>query len=67
MAKPKIKSNKSAAKRFRVTGKGKLRFQKAGRRHLLAKKSARRKRGLRRMATISGTDARRIRRALPNL
>ncbi len=67
MATHKIKTNRSAAKRFRVTGTGKIRFNKAGRQHLLAKKSAKRKRRLRRTAIISKTDSRRIRRALPNL
>ena len=67
MAKHKIKTNRSAAKRFKKTGAGKFKFHRAGRKHLLAKKSSKRKRSLRKTATISGTDARRVRRALPNL
>lgn len=67
MATHKIKTNRSAAKRFQVTGTGKIKFHKAGRKHLLAKKSAKRKRRLRKTAIISGTDAHRIRRALPNI
>ena len=67
MATHKIKTNRSAAKRFKVTGKGKIKFHRAGRKHLLGKKSAKRKRHLRQTAIISKTDARRVRRALPNI
>ena len=42
---PKIKTNKGAAKRFRVTGTGKIKRMKAGRRHLLTSKAPGRKRG----------------------
>jgi large subunit ribosomal protein L35 len=44
---PKVKTNSSAKKRFKVTGTGKITHQKAFRRHLLTKKSKRRKRGMR--------------------
>ncbi|HZG23492.1 MAG TPA: 50S ribosomal protein L35 [Chitinophagaceae bacterium] len=43
---PKVKTNSSAKKRFRVTGTGKITFQKAFKRHILTKKSTKRKRGL---------------------
>ena len=43
---PKIKTNKGAAKRFRVTGTGKIKRMKAGRRHLLTSKAPGRKRRL---------------------
>ncbi len=44
---PKVKTNSSAKKRFKVTGTGKITHQKAFRRHLLTKKSKGRKRGMR--------------------
>lgn len=44
---PKVKTNSSAKKRFRVTGTGKITFQKAFKRHILTKKSKKRKRSLR--------------------
>ena len=44
---PKIKTNRSAAKRFKVTGTGKLKRNKAYKRHILTKKSAKTKRNLR--------------------
>lgn len=65
MAKNKIKTNKSAAKRFKKTGQGKIKRAKAFRSHLLTKKSARRKRGLRKKALVSGSDAKRISRLIP--
>jgi len=67
LAKKKIKTNKSAAKRFKLTGTGKLKFHKAGKSHLLYKKSAKRKRRLRGTGIVSSSDARRLKRALPNL
>lgn len=42
----KAKTNKSLAKRFKLTGSGKLLRRKQGRRHILTKKSSKRKRGL---------------------
>jgi large subunit ribosomal protein L35 len=43
-AMPKVKTNSSAKKRFKVTGTGKITFQKAFKRHILTKKSKKRKR-----------------------
>jgi len=43
---PKVKTNSSAKKRFKVTGTGKITFQKPFKRHILTKKSNRRKRKL---------------------
>ena len=48
---PKIKTNRAAAKRFKVTGTGKLKRNKAYKSHILTKKSTKRKRNLR-QATI---------------
>ena len=44
---PKMKTRKSAAKRYTVTGSGKVRYKKQGLRHILTKKSSKRKRNLR--------------------
>ena len=44
---PKVKTNSSAKKRFKVTGTGKITHQKAFKRHILTKKSKKRKRALR--------------------
>jgi len=41
---PKVKTNSSAKKRFKITGTGKITFQKAFKRHILTKKSKKRKR-----------------------
>ena len=43
---PKMKTNRSAAKRFSVTGTGKFRRRRQNKRHILTKKSAKRKRSL---------------------
>ena len=50
---PKMKTKKSAAKRFKVTGSGKVTYNKSGNRHLSTKKSPKRKRRLRKGTTIS--------------
>jgi large subunit ribosomal protein L35 len=44
---PKVKTNSSAKKRFKVTGTGEITFQKPFKRHILTKKSKKRKRNLR--------------------
>ena len=44
---PKVRTNSSAKKRFKVTGTGKITFQKAFKRHILTKKSKKRKRNKR--------------------
>lgn len=62
---PKLKTRKSIAKRFKITKKGKIKRQKAGRGHLLAKKSSKRKRLLRKQALVSGADKKTIRMLLP--
>jgi large subunit ribosomal protein L35 len=43
---PKVKTQSRAKKTFKVSGTGKILFQKAGRKHLLSKKSKKRKRHL---------------------
>ncbi|HEX2629933.1 MAG TPA: 50S ribosomal protein L35 [Chitinophagaceae bacterium] len=44
---PKVKTNSSAKKRFKVTGTGKITHQKSFKRHILTKKSTKRKRAMR--------------------
>jgi large subunit ribosomal protein L35 len=44
---PKVKTNSSAKKRFKVTASGKITHQKSFRRHILTKKSTKRKRNMR--------------------
>ena len=63
---PKIKTLKGAAKRFKVTGTGKLRRYKAAKSHLLTGKPKKRKRNLRQPALVSKADAARMRRLIPN-
>ena len=66
MRRPKgIKTKKSVAKRFRITARGKVLRSKAGRRHLLQTKSAKRRRGLGKAAVVHETDAYRITQNLP--
>lgn len=62
---PKMKTHRGAAKRFRITAKGKIKRSKAFKSHLLTGKSAKRKRNLRRPALVSAADRRRIARLLP--
>jgi large subunit ribosomal protein L35 len=62
---PKLKSNRGAAKRFKISGTGKVRCHKAGKSHILTKKSPKRKRNLRKPETVDGTNMKAIRRLLP--
>jgi large subunit ribosomal protein L35 len=62
---PKLKTNKSAAKRLRFTKWGKLKKRSAGRGHLLRKKSRKAKRRLRKSSYLSGADYSKIRRLMP--
>jgi len=61
---PKIKTNRAAAKRFKKTGSGKFKRSKAFRGHLLSKKSAKRKRGLRKAGLVDKADEPKVRRLL---
>ena len=61
---PKMKTDRGAAKRFKVTGTGKLMRRRAYRRHLLEKKSSVRTRRLARDVQITGGDAKQVRRLL---
>lgn len=57
---PKTKSHSGAKKRFRRTGTGKLKRQKAYFSHILTKKSPKRKRSLRKAGLVDPVDAQRI-------
>jgi len=57
---PKKKTNKSAAKRVRMTATGKLKYARAGRGHLLQGKSRKRKRHMRRSGLLSAVEQKRI-------
>mgnify|MGYP001277485524 CR=1 FL=1 len=56
---PKVKTKKSAAKRFRKTGSGKIIHNQAGNRHFGSRKTTKRKRRLRNSKVISGAMAKR--------
>ncbi len=64
---PKIKTNRGAAKRFRKTGTGKIRRNKAYTSHILTKKSTKRKRDLRRATLVDKSDVKNIRCLIPYL
>ena len=64
---PKIKTNKGAAKRFKVTASGKVKRKKAYARHILTKKSTEQKRGLRKRGLVSKEDSDRIKKMIPYL
>jgi len=61
---PKVKTNSSAKKRFKVTGTGEITFQKAFKRHILTKKSKKRKRALRKKGIVSGPNTDFVKRLL---
>ena len=62
---PKLKTRRAAAKRFRVTGTGKIARRKAYASHILSKKSSKRKRNLRKAAILDSTNRRQVMRLLP--
>ena len=62
---PKMKTNKSAAKRFKVSGTGRVRRPKAGGNHLLQEKSRKRLRRLRKNDMVNKTLERKIKRLIP--
>jgi large subunit ribosomal protein L35 len=63
----KLKTNRSAAKRFSVSKTGKVKHKKAYLRHLLSSKGRARKRHLRRPGVLNAVDARKMRRLVPYL
>lgn len=62
---PKLKTRKCAAKRLKQTGTGKYRHNKAGARHLMSTKNAKRRRRLRQDGAVSSAERKRIKVALP--
>jgi large subunit ribosomal protein L35 len=62
---PKMKTSRSAAKRFKATGTGKLKRNKAYKRHILTKKSTKRKRNLRKSAMTDSTNVMNMKKILP--
>jgi large subunit ribosomal protein L35 len=64
---PKIKTNRGAAKRFRKTGTGKIRRNKAFTSHILTKKTTKRKRELRQGTLIAAVDQKNVSRLIPYL
>ncbi|MGZ5190410.1 MAG: 50S ribosomal protein L35 [Flavisolibacter sp.] len=61
---PKVKTNSSAKKRFKITGTGKITHQKAFKRHILTKKSNKRKRNMRKMGEVSHANLDFVKRLL---
>ncbi|ACB85394.1 50S ribosomal protein L35 [Natranaerobius thermophilus] len=63
---PKMKTHKGAAKRFKKTGKGKIKRRKAFKSHILTKKTPKRKRNLRKPTVMKNkAEEKRIKRLLP--
>lgn len=62
---PKLKTHRGAAKRFNVTGTGKVIKNRSFRRHILEKKSASRKRQLRAPEVAAAVDQPRLKRLIP--
>ena len=58
---------KAAAKRYHVTGTGKIRYKKQGLRHILTKKTTKRKRALRRSTLVDSANLKEIKRLIPYL
>ena len=64
---PKMKTSRAAAKRFKLTGTGKLKRAKAYKSHILTKKSTKRKRNLRQAAMTDATNGKNMKKILPYL
>jgi len=64
MAKNKMKSHRGAMKRFKLTGTGKVKRNKAYKSHILTKKSPKRKMGLRQSTILTSADHKRIKSVL---
>jgi len=64
---PKLKTRRSAAKRFAITGTGKVRRRHAYLRHILSSKTRKQKRRLRHSALVAATDVKAVKRMIPYL
>lgn len=62
---PKMKTHRGSAKRFKLTGTGKIKRAQAFKSHILTKKSSKRKRSLRKTAYVSSTVENTIKKMLP--
>ena len=62
---PKVKTKRSAAKRFKVTATGKLKRMKAYKSHILNKKTSKRKRNLRKGTFICAQETKKIKKLIP--
>ncbi len=62
---PKLKTNRSAAKRFSKTATGKLKRMKAGKQHILTKKTTKLKRGFRKATLVDKTNEKNMKKILP--
>ncbi|ORC34212.1 50S ribosomal protein L35 [Marispirochaeta aestuarii] len=62
---PKMKTRRAAAKRYSYTGSGKIKYKKQGLRHILTKKSTKRKRKLRKTGILSEAETKRARVLMP--
>ncbi|MDA3950791.1 MAG: 50S ribosomal protein L35 [Spirochaeta sp.] len=62
---PKMKTRRAAAKRYTVTGNGKVKYKKMGMRHILSKKTTKRKRHLRKAGILSPAEEKRAKKLLP--
>ena len=67
MSRAKLKTHRGAAKRFKVTGTGKIMRRKAGGNHILTKKNSRRKRALKKDALVAETEKKNIKQLIPYL
>ena len=65
MANQKMKTKKAAAKRFKVTGNGKLKRNKANKSHILTKKTTKRKRNLRKATLVDDTNVKTMKKIMP--
>ena len=61
---PKMKTSRAAAKRFKLTGTGKLKRAKAYKSHILTKKSTKRKRNIRKEAMTDATNIKNMKKIL---
>ncbi len=62
---PKMKTRKSASKRYSFTATGKVKYKKQGLRHILTKKSTKRKRKLRHTGILSPAETAKVKKLLP--
>ena len=61
---PKVKTNSSAKKRFKITGTGEITFQRSFKRHILTKKSKKRKRALNKKGVVHAANTDFVKRLL---